>query len=132
MARCPVVRPEIVRLPLKDGDWIDVKKRLNTGEYRAMVTQQYKSDADHFAIDLEQMGLSKVMAYGVEWSFIDFAGKPLPLTVDTVRSIDPDVFREVLEAVETHEDAQETARSAEKNVQSGEPLLPATSPSVVG
>ena len=124
MPRCPLVRPDVVRLPLSDGDFLDVKKRLNTGEWRAMVTSQYNASHDHVTLNLDQMGLSKVLAYVVGWSFVDFDQKPLAFNEQTIRGMDPDVFREVLDAVERHEEAQDTSRSAEKNVTAG-PLVSA-------
>jgi len=129
MARCPVVRPESVRLPLSGDDYIDVKKRLNTGEYRRVIFSQYK---DSGAVDMEQMGVSKILGYVLGWSFVNLDGSPLPFTRDALLSIDPDSFREVLEAVEAHEDAQDQVRSEEKNAQRGEIPSPAISPSVVG
>lgn len=119
MARCPIVRPDVKRLDLTDGDFLDVKKRLNTGEYRSMVTKQYQTSGDRMSINLDQMGLSKVIAYVVGWSFVDLSGAPLPVNEQTIKASDPDVFREVLEAVEGHEAAMDAEREQEKNAKAG-------------
>ncbi len=130
MPRCPIVKPDVVRVSLSEGDFLDLKKRLNTGEYRTMVTAQYQTTSDKLAINLEQMGLSKVMAYVVGWSFVNFDGQPLAFSEGAIRSMDPDVFREVLEAVDAHEDAQDAARVTEKNAKDGASASSAISPSV--
>ena len=131
MARCPIVRPETVRVSLSEGDFLDLKKRLNTGEYRHMLQAQFKdvSAGEKAVINLEQMGLSKVLAYVVGWSFVDLEGKPLPFSEATLRLCDPAVFTEILTAVEAHDDAVEQARAAEKNDQGGESKTSATLPS---
>jgi hypothetical protein len=129
MPRCPIVRPEIVRLALSGDDWLEVKKRLNTGEHRTMINAQYKTSGAQFTVDLDQMGLSKVMAYAVAWSFIGLDGQPLPLTIDTIRAIDPETFAEVLSAIDAHDAAQDAARSAEKNDRGGEMTSSVISPS---
>jgi len=33
MPRCRVVRPGLTRLPLSGGDWVEVRRELNAGEY---------------------------------------------------------------------------------------------------
>jgi hypothetical protein len=134
MPRCPIVRPEVVRVPLADGDFLDLKKQLNTREYRSMLTAQFREPnaGDKAVINLEQMGVSKVLAYVVGWSFVDFDGHPLPFDASTLMSIHHDVFTEILAAVEAHEEASEKARAAEKNGQGGETKSLAISPSLSG
>lgn len=131
MPRCPIVRPEVVRVPLTDGDFLDLKKQLNTGEYRSMLTAQFKDvqAGSRAVINLEQMGLSKVLAYVVGWSFVDLEGKPLPFSVDTLNACEPDVFTDILAAVEAHEAAIDQARSAEKKEKGGASASSAISPS---
>lgn len=135
MARCPIVRPDVVRLPLSDGDFLDVKKRLNTGEYRGMLMSQFREPnaGDKAVVNLEAMGFSKVLAYVHAWSFVDFDGNPLEFNADTLRAIDPDVFAEVLAAVEKHEEASEKERAEKKTGKAGENGSSAisTSPSVL-
>lgn len=131
MPRCPIVRPEVVRVPLTEGDFLDLKKQLNTGEYRAMLTAQFREPnaGDRAVINLEQMGFSKVLAYVVGWSFIDFNNQPLQFSADALRSIHPNVFAEILAAVEAHDEAQELERVAAKNGQDGATVSSAISPS---
>lgn len=125
MAKCPIVRPESIRLDLPDGDWIEVKKRLNAGEYRAMVAAQYDTTADRMRINLEQMGLAKILAYTLAWSYVDLQGHALPVTRDTVLAIDPESFRQVLEVVERHDEAVDAELVTEKNAPTGStPSIP--------
>lgn len=122
MARCPIVRPDVIRLPLSEGDFIDVKKRLNTGEYRGMLISQYREPnaGEPAIVNLEAMGFNKVVAYVVGWSFVDLDGNPLDFNADTLRHVDPDVFAEVLAAVEKHEAASEKERAEKKTGKAGE------------
>lgn len=115
------VRPEIVRLPLSEGRWIDVKKRLTAGETRKMLTRLIKgwNDDGVRQIDPEFVGLTKLLAYVLGWSFTDDAGKPVAFNAKAIDDVDPDLYGEMIAAVDTHIQAQEQERAAEKNGQSG-------------
>ncbi|MCE3276767.1 MAG: hypothetical protein K0R13_2622 [Propionibacteriaceae bacterium] len=122
MARCPIVRPETVRVTLADGEWLELAKELTAGEHREMFVAQVKdapmglTSADGLTMDLRQVGISKVLAYVKDWSFVDFKGEPLPVTVEWLRKFDQNTFQEVLEAVVAHDEACEKAIEARKNV----------------
>lgn len=124
------VRPEVVRLPLSGGRWIDVKKRLNAGESRKMFARVVKDmpAGGRPMLDPEQVGFTKLVAYVLGWSFTDDSGKPVEFSATALDSVDPDLYAEMIKAVDDHEDAQDAARSAEKNAQGGgsasSPILP--------
>jgi hypothetical protein len=110
------VNPDVVRLPLPDGQWIDVKKRLNAGESRKMFARVVKDmeAGTKPKLDPEQVGLTKLIAYLVGWSFADDDGKPVKYSADALDNLDPDVYSEMIKAVDAHEDAQDAAREKEK------------------
>jgi hypothetical protein len=119
MARNRFVKPETVRLSISDGDWIEVKKRLTAGEYRERLAREYvHSDDNRLRADLRQQGIALVVSYVVDWSFTD-DGRLVPFSEDALKSVDVDTFREILQAVEAHDDADDAARSAEKNAPAG-------------
>lgn len=111
------VRPEVVRLSLSGGRWIDVKKRLNAGESRKMFARVVKDmpAGEKPKLDPEQVGYTKLVAYLVGWSLADDGGKPVAYSADALDAIDPDLYAEMIKAVDAHEDAEDEARSAEKN-----------------
>jgi hypothetical protein len=131
------VRPETRILPISRGDTITVKRRLNTGEQRAMFVRMYFATADGTTrTNPFQVGLSTVLAYLVDWTVKDEAGKLVPIAglpvedlIATLDATDPETFAEVKDAIEAHQDAQDAARSAEKNGQGGGTPSSATSPS---
>lgn len=132
MARCRFVQPDVVRLPLSDGDWIDVKKELNAGEQRRVFSRLVK--AMHFnekaEVDPEQVGLSKVVEFLVGWSFTDSGGKPVPVSEAAIGNLDGATYAEIVKAVDAHEEASDKARDERKNEKGDETRSSAISSSV--
>lgn len=119
MARNRFVKPDTVRLSISDGDWLEVKKRLTAGEYRERLAREYvQGDDQKLRADLRQSGIALIVAYVVDWSLTD-DGRVVPFSEDALRAVDIDTFREILRAVEAHDEADEAARSAEKNAPAG-------------
>lgn len=123
------VRPESVRLSLSGGRWIDVKKRLNAGESRKMFARVVKdmTPGEKTTLDPEFVGLTKLIAYVVGWSFTDDNGQTVPFSHAALDNIDPDLYAEMIKAVDQHIEAQDAARSVEKNAPNGESALLAIS-----
>lgn len=122
MRRDRFVYPEEVRLTLSDGDYVDVKKTLNAGEYRKLLYDQTK-DADGVPVlDHAKVGISKLLAYLLGWSFVGRDGAPVSYSVDqpeeirraTLDNLSPDTYRELIAAVTAHEVAQDDALEAKK------------------
>ena len=119
MARNRFVKPDTVRLSISDGDWLEVKKRLTAGEYRERLAREYvQGDDQKLRADLRQSGIALIVAYVVDWLLTD-DGRVVPFSEDALRAVDIDTFREILRAVEAHDEADEAARSAEKNAPAG-------------
>ena len=118
MARCRFVQPETVRLALSDGDWIDVKKELNAGEQRlvfAGLVKDMHAGNPQVTLDPKLVGLTKLTAYVVGWSFVDAAGKSVEVCEGAINALDGDTYAEIVAAVDAHEDQIEQARAARKN-----------------
>jgi len=123
-----IVKPKIVRLSLSDGHYIDVRRRLNTGEQQDMFAAMapYLVAGEKPQLKSQAVMTAKVLAYLLGWSLTD-DGAPIPMSPDlpdgvrmaTVRSIDPDVFREIREAIDTHEAAVELEIEQTKNARAG-------------
>ncbi len=122
MPHCRVVAPGIVRLPLSDGDWIDVKRELTAGEY------------DDYLADMHaRKKFSKAIQYLIGWSFVGLDGQPLPYALDlpdsvrrdTLGGLSTDTMRELYAALDKHEAAVDAALEAKKKTR---PPAPASSP----
>ena len=123
MGRCRVVTPGTTRLPLSDGDWIDVVAELNAGEYFDLISAL-----------TERKPFARILAYLLGWSLVDAAGQPLPYSLrpedeaerrDTVRSLDKGTLRELVAVLDRHEAAGDAARAEKKTTP---PDTPASSP----
>lgn len=130
--RLRFVQPDMVRLALSDGDWIDVKKELTIGERRkvmASVVKEMRQDG-RMTPDLEMIGKGQILAYLVDWSFTDAQDKRVPIDTDAkklaaIDGLDEASYKEIEEAINAHDDAMKLA----KNGQGGESQPSATSSS---
>lgn len=131
------VKPEVVRLELSDGEWIEIKKRLTAGEQRQVTTAGMKSmntagmdresrnDAENTNVNINidwtaMMGMARAVMYLTDWSLRDVeSDKPVELTPDAIRALDPDAFTEIDEAIDKHIESMER----EKKATAGEPKL---------
>lgn len=115
-------RPETVKIDLSQNDWILIKKHLTAGEQRAVFAYMMRADGD--AIDRVKVGLAKIVGYLLDWSIQDADGKdvvirdqPANVIEAALNALDVDCFREILKAIETHEEAMAEALEQEKNAQ---------------
>ncbi len=132
MPRSRFVTPEVVRLPLSDHEWVDIKKRLNTGEQRAIFARMARdiTPGDKIALKPEEVGKAKIAEYLLGWSFVDDDGRPVPVAAAQIDNLDPETYREIREAIDAHEERIEAEITARKNDQTGVPSSAPTSPSV--
>jgi len=128
MAESWFVTPEPFRLELEGGQWMIVRKRLNTGEQRKMFARQVKSmvAGEKLEYNPVQVGLSQVVAYLLDWSLTGPDGKPViirGLTPEALEKLledlDPDRFTVIWNAIQAHEAAMTAAREQEKKVSDG-------------
>ena len=106
------LKPEIVRINLTGGDWITVKRELTAGEQRRVFASTTKPvrAGERIEIDLEKAGLAEIVAYLVDWSFLDDAGKPVVIrdmpaeyVADVLNNLDGDSYTEIFNALNAHE-----------------------------
>lgn len=111
------VQPEIVRLELTDGDWLEVRKELSMGEARRAMARTIKTMRADGRIepDLEMVGRAEIAAYIVDWSFVDAQDKRVPYTDAALDNLTGDTYAEIEAAVRAHiasvEDERKNARS---------------------
>ena len=65
------VTPIPIRIQISRGDWIEVKRRLNTGDQQNMMAQMMPTitPGQPYALDSRQVLTAKVLAYLLDWSF---------------------------------------------------------------
>jgi hypothetical protein len=109
MARCRFVEPKLARLPLSDGEWIEVKDVLNVGEWFDMFATLGEAKMRR---DLVR---AQILAYVVGWSLRDASGQPVPFSGEALAHLDLETYKEIDEAVGAHINAQEAAKVEEKS-----------------
>lgn len=111
------VQPEIVRLDLSDGDWLEVRKELSTGEARRAMAKTIKSMRADGRIepDLEMLGRAEIAAFIVDWSFVDANDKRVPFTDAALDNLTQDAYAEIETAVRAHMAAVEEERGKAKS-----------------
>lgn len=129
-----VVVPETVRLALADEEWIRVKKRLNAGEMIELF-QRSTNPNDASKPDPTLAPMALVLAYLVDWSFVDPQGEPIVLIDQTAEarqaalwSLDFDTYTDIIAAVRDHD---QTQRREKKRPSGGATTSFETSPSPV-
>lgn len=122
MGKCRFVRPTVVRLPLSDGDYIDVKHELTAGEQRRVFSSLIKEmhAGEPAVLDPALVGKTQLLEYIVGWSFVGQDGEPAPFSAAALDTLDTNTYEELVAAVQAHDAASEAARAARKNGRAGE------------
>src|SRR5262245_25372664 len=117
------VEPEVARLQLRGNQFIDVRRELNAGEQRRLFASMVKDGAteagERAKLDPERVGITRIMAYLLGWSFTDASGRPVPVCEAAVDNLTQDRYREISTAIDVHENEQESRRALEKKTQDG-------------
>jgi hypothetical protein len=124
MKRGRFVVSKSVRLPLSDGDWIEVRNKLTVGEARLATSSfvgSYRPDGSRTP-NLETLGMGLVFAYLLDWSFRDENDKPVKVSLDALKNLDLETYNEVDKAINAHVEAVEAdeAEREKKIPESGE------------
>ena len=114
--RCRFVEPAVVRLALTDGDWIEVKRDLTTGEQRTMFAAMRTrgGPGEMPVLDPAMVGSARLLAYVVAWSFRDKQDRPVPVSAGALDQLDTRTSLELREALDAHEAARERELDDEK------------------
>lgn len=134
MAKLRGVKSETVRLPLSEGDWIDIKRVLTVGEERdilARSVREVKPDGS-YKLDDQAFSFTAAAIYIVGWSFLGLDGQPIPWPVhrpldkrvEVLRTLDGDSIREIEEALAAHREALEQEKNASGGETGSAPISP--------
>lgn len=120
-------KPESLKIDLPGDDWIVVKKHLTAGEQRRM----FKLMMDgHGGIEPVNVGLSKMVAFLLDWSITDADDKPIVIEdqpdnfkIQALDNLTPKTFKKVLKAIEAHEAAMDLEEDDEKKTETTSPPI---------
>lgn len=98
------------RITLPCGEWIEVKARLNHGEHQDLMERCYRTADDGTVHRVPfQYAEATITAYVVDWSFVGLDDQPLtirgcpPADIQhALDLLDPDIYSEIRDAVDTH------------------------------
>src|SRR5262245_15511013 len=121
------VRPDVIVLPSPSGgDTVSLKKRLTTGENRAMYARMYKSGVTPWTLDPSATLVSQVAAYLADWTLVDDSGVKVEIRgkspeeiTEILDALDPDSFTEIKDLVLVHIEVQDALREDEKKTDTG-------------
>lgn len=121
-------RPEDVKIPLRDDDWIIIKKHLTIGEQRQAFARMIKKQVSGEKPELDPLmsGISVLVEYLLDWSILDADGNPVVIRncsvevkLAAVNDLPPEKYNEIDAAVDAHVAAMAAQVEAEKNDQAG-------------
>jgi len=118
MARCRFVQPEVDRLQLSDGDYVDIKRELSAGEQNDLMGDLIEEYAAGEKVKLKPKEVirARLRAYIVGWSFTDPDGRPVPVSPSSIYNLDQPTQTEIVAAIDAHEAARKTQEDARKNL----------------
>ena len=132
MGRCRIVQPATDRIPISDGDWIEVKRDLTYGERtHASAAVIGEVRADGWMRPNLDGSAAQIVAYLVDWSLVDMEDKRIPIRTDAeklsaIKSLDEATVKEISDAIETHAKARDAELDAAKKLKAGTPESAAT------
>lgn len=121
MGRNRFNEPAVDRIPLSDGDWIEVKRDLDTGDAKKLEAAGMKNPIRmengeiYTPIDWEVYELHRAMIFLTDWSFCDSTAKPRKLSLDALRALKPPDFEEINTAIYSHIFARAKEKADAKN-----------------
>lgn len=111
-----------VRLPLSDGEWIEVKAQLNHEEHQDLMEAFYvTSERGELLRQPQKWADAIVVAYLVDWSLTTtvIRGRPRAEIQSALNNLEQESFREIQDAIEAHADRIAAERAEKKTIPSG-------------
>ena len=120
MGKYRFVKPEVARLDLSDGDWIDVKRYLTYGEQQRITGSSIgKMRMDQanpeVGVDWEKFSVVRLSTWIVDWSFVDESDKRVRVTSDAIRELHPDTIEEIDKVLTSHIEALEELKKVPRS-----------------
>lgn len=137
MGRNRFIASGVKRFDLTDGDWVEIKELLNTGETKAVesagedkpviVRDPDGRDKVMERIDWKRYSIERMFVYLTDWSFKDANGKPVKITLESLAALEPESFSEIEAHIIAHILATAAAKKAAREAREKESSsLPST------
>lgn len=125
---------EVVRVPLADSDdWIEIKKHLSAGDQRriesAGIKPQMIEGRVFQLVDWAIHDFDRDIVFLTDWNLVDKDGKPIKLSLDSLRALDFDTFDEINRIILDHVKEQAEAKKKEREEKTKAQTPPAEGPS---
>jgi hypothetical protein len=123
-------KQEEMRIEISDGDWLLVRKHLTAGEERDAQARVIKAgtmkSGEKPELDLEHLGIAQAVSYLIDWSLTDADGQPIRIrdqpyafVASALRNQTPESLREILDAIQAHDEAMTNERARQKKLPAG-------------
>lgn len=136
MGKNRTVLPSVTRVPISDGDWVELKDELNVGEQKRLEAAGLKAPiiADgriYSPIDWEVHDQLRALIWVTDWSLKGPDDKDLKLNMASVQALNVETFEEINKAIIEHVRVQAEAKKARRAATTEEKLTktPAETPS---
>lgn len=119
MGRNRVVAQGTEHIEISDGDWIEVKRELNTGDQKRLDGAGLKppvlvGNRIINPVDWGLFEMEKALIWLTDWSIVGPDGKVLPLNMDAIKSIDTETFEEINDIITVHKKKQDDLKKSQR------------------
>ena len=125
MAKNRFVSPNIERLPLSEGDWIEIKKQLTIADQKRLEAAGLVPklvDGKLFnVVDWTIHDIERAAIFITDWSLRGADDKPVAYSYDALKSVDTDTFTEINQAILTYVLSQADAKKAQREMKTTTP-----------
>jgi hypothetical protein len=124
MGRCRFVSPNVTRIQLTDGDWIEVKDTLSIGEVRHLTRLTTGEGPNGEKRARLPIGFAQTLVCLVDWNLTDQNEKTVPISEEPTRmaaldALSQDDFMEIEAAVDKHMKVSLMAAAKKKKTKAG-------------
>ena len=120
MGRSAFIGPDTKQVNLTgewENEWVEVKKKLTFGEEQRLASASLTSvhlaqgrtseDDTEIGLDMERHAIMRIYLWVTEWSLQDHTGRVLPVTLQNIKNLDPDVAQNINDVLDAHAKAVE-------------------------
>ena len=116
MPKLRFVTPNVVRLDLSDGDWIEVKEQLTYAERQRLsgaMLRTVKTGAgdNEMGVDFARYAVLRLQMYLTDWSFKGEDDKPVALSAAAIENLSEDAAGEINGAIDTYLEEREAGKA---------------------
>jgi hypothetical protein len=124
MPKFRFVTPAVVRLPLSESDWCEIKEQLTYAEQQrlsgAMLrTVKTAAGDNEMGVDFARYAVLRLQMYLTDWSFKDEADKPVALSPAAIENLSQDAAAEINDALDAYLQEREAGKATPPSSKNG-------------